>query len=128
MASSTGGPQVQFEAMLKVLFADAATKDEVLAVVDAIGEWAAITRASGEAIAADYLDGEPPYPDRAHIVALTMGYQIAFVQAVQDWVAWARDQIERWDGTGAQPTVDLAVFEQVVAVQNPVAGDHQQPA
>lgn len=123
MASPTGGPQVQFEAMLKVLFADAATKVEVLAAVDAIGEWAAITRANGEAISANYLDGEPPYPDRAHIVALTMGYQIAFVRAVQDWVTWARTQIERWDGTGAQLVVDLAVFERVVAGGNPVAAD-----
>lgn len=121
MASLSGGPQVQFEAMLKVLFADAATKDELLAAIAAIDEWAAITRANGEAISANYLDGDPPYPDRAHIVALTMGYQIAFVRAVADWVTWARAQVEGWDGTGPQPTVDLTVFEQVVAGANPVA-------
>lgn len=120
MASPTEGPQVQFEAMLRVLFADAASKREVLAAVDAIGEWAALTRANGKAISADYVDGDPPCLDRARIVALTMGYHIAFVTAVQDWVDWARAQIDSWDGTGAQPTLDLRVFERVVAGGNPV--------
>jgi DNA-binding PadR family transcriptional regulator len=121
LASPTEGPRVQFEAMLRVLFADAASKTELLAAIDVVEDWGARTRADGEAIAAAYTDGEPPYPDRAHIVALTVGYQVALVAAVQQWVAWARAQIERWDGTGPQPTTDLRVFEQVVAGRNPVA-------
>ena len=122
MTTPSGGPQVQFEAMLRVLFADAGTKAEVLAAVEAIAAWAAMTRANGEAISRDYVDGHPPYAERTHIVALTMAYQVLFVRAVQDWAAWATEQIERWDGTGAQPRVDLTVFERVIRGADPLGG------
>jgi DNA-binding PadR family transcriptional regulator len=121
LASPTEGPRVQFEGMLKVLFAGAGTKTELLAAIDAIEKWAATTRIDGEGISTAYLHGNPPYPDRAHIVALTVGYQVAQVAAVQQWVAWARAQIDRWEGTGPQPTTDLRTFEEVVAGRNPVA-------
>lgn len=115
-----GGPQVQFEALLRVLFADAGTTQQVLAAITAIRLWAEATKANGEAISADYLDGDPPYPARAHIVSLTMGYQMSFVRAVLDWADWAEVQVDGWDGTGGQRSVDLDVFARVVAGRRPL--------
>ena len=120
MSEPTSGPQIQFEAMLKVLFADASTKDDALGAIKAIREWTDQTRDNGEAISANYVDDEPPYPDRAHIVALTMAYQMTFVRAVHEWADWAEAQIEMWDGTGPQTDVDLSVFERVVEGDAPI--------
>lgn len=117
----TADPQIQFEAMLKVLFADASTKDDVLRAIETIRAWAEQTRANGEAISADYVDGEPPYPDRAHIVALTMAYQVSFVDAVRTWADWATTEVESWDGTGPQRDLDPVVFERVVKGAHPIA-------
>jgi len=117
----TVDPQIQFEAMLKVLFADATTKDDVLGAIETIRTWAGQTRTRGEAISADYVDGDPPYPDRAHIVALTMAYQVSFVDAVNNWADWATAQVEGWDGTGPQRHVDLDVFERIVKGDHPIA-------
>lgn len=114
MSEPTGGPQIQFEAMLKVLFADASTKDDALAAVKAVRQWTEQTQANGEEISSGYVDGDPPYPDRAHIVSLTMAYQMMFVRSVQQWAEWAENQIESWEGTGPQPEIDVAVFERVV--------------
>lgn len=120
LTTPSGDPQIQFEAMLKVLFADAGTTADVAAAIDGIRTWARQTRSDGEAISADYVDGSPPYPDRAHIVALTMAYQVSFVDAVLAWADWAEAQVATWEGTGRQPQPDLTVFEQVVAGRNPL--------
>ena len=120
MSTPSGGPQIQFEAMLRVLFADAGTKAELLAAVDVIATWAAMTRANGEAISRDYLEDQAPYAGRTHIVALTMAYQMHFVRAVQDWAEWAARQIGGWDGTGTRPDVELEVFERVVRGEDPL--------
>jgi DNA-binding PadR family transcriptional regulator len=115
LSKPSGGPQVQFEAMLKVLFADAGTKDDVLASIKTVRAWTEATRADGRAISQSYLDGTAPYPDRAHIVRLTMAYQIGFVELVERWADWAEGQVRLWDETVAPGPVDLGVFAQVVA-------------
>ena len=120
MATPAGDPQIQFEAMLKVLFADAGDEADVRAAIDGIRSWARQTRSDGEAIATDYLQDTAPYPDRAHIVALTMAYQVSFVDAVLAWADWAEAQVATWEGTGRQPHPDLTVFEQVVAGRSPL--------
>lgn len=117
-----GGPQVQFEAMLRVLFADAGTTEQVLGAIAAVRVWAEATKANGEAISADYLTDDPPYPGRAHIVALTMAYQMTFVRSVLDWTDWAEAQVGGWEGTGEQPAVDLEVFSRVVDGRPPLGG------
>jgi PadR family transcriptional regulator, regulatory protein AphA len=60
-----------------------------------------------------------PYPDRAHIVALTMAYQIGFVELVRQWADWAEAQVRLWDDAGAPGSVDLGLFQRVVDGKSP---------
>lgn len=115
----SGGPQVQFESMLKVLFATEGDRESLLRTIRDIREWARATQADGHAIARDYLDGAPPYPRRAHIVQLTLMYQLGFVLAVTRWADWAEAEVSGWESTDAIPALPLEVFERALRDDTP---------
>ena len=89
----------EFEAMLKVFFADAgsaAQLDRVLADISAdcerrIAELIAMPRSA--------LGCESPFPGRSHIGAVTLRLQFEQERAVLAWVDWARDQVGQWRGS-----------------------------
>ena len=98
------GPALEFEGALKLFFADQGTKRDALATVDMIERWAAEVHATGEAIARETnnTDGGP-FPERLHVNALITELIWRHVEMIEEWVGWARAQIDDWDGTGAQP-------------------------
>jgi DNA-binding PadR family transcriptional regulator len=108
------GPQVQFEAMLKVLFADAGTVEDLRGSIDAVRAWAEQSQRNAKQISRDYLDGTAPYPDRAHIVTLTMAYQWEFVAAALRWAEFADRTIADWESTDRHDDPDLSLFERIV--------------
>ena len=58
-----GDPQVQYPDMLRVLFADAGTNDDLLAAISSIRGWARRSRHNAQRIALDYLgDSRRPIP------------------------------------------------------------------
>ena len=108
------GPALEFEGGLKLFLADQGTKQDALATIDAIEQWAADVRATGMALAQEYerTDGGP-FPGRLHVTALTNELIWRQIETIEGWAAWARDQIDEWDGTGAQPhrhELDMASF------------------
>jgi PadR family transcriptional regulator, regulatory protein AphA len=89
----------EFEAMVKVFFADAGSLDQLRATVDAT-EASARDRvaALGELVDRSLTEG-PVFPERRHISALTLRLQLAQETAVIDWTAWARNQLSSWTST-----------------------------
>ena len=89
----------EFEAMVKVFFADAGSLDQLRVTVDAI-EASARDRvaALGDLVDRSLTDG-PVFPERQHISALTLRLQLAQEAAVLDWTAWAREQLSTWAST-----------------------------
>jgi DNA-binding PadR family transcriptional regulator len=108
------GPALEFEGGLKLFFADQGTKDDALATIEAIEQWASSLRATGMALAHEYekTDGGP-FPERLHLTALTNELIWRQLETIEGWAAWACEQIEQWDGTGPQPQrhdLDMASF------------------
>lgn len=62
--SSAAGPSLEFEAMLKVAFADLGSRDDLIARLTEIAE---LTLTIGATIAEQYLAGQGSFPDRLHI-------------------------------------------------------------
>ena len=100
------GMRIEFEAMLKVAFADAGDADQLRAAVTEI-------RADAEARVAEILDRSTqyattggPFPDRLPIVAITGKLLMGQYEAVVRWARWAEDAIGEWTGvtpaTGAK--------------------------
>ena len=120
-----GDPQVQYPDMLRVLFADAGTNDDLLAAISSIRGWARRSRHNAQRIALDYLGGQPPpYPGRTHIVKLTMAYQMSVVTAVERWADWAEAEARTSNDTATPAEADLETFRRILQGWAPP----QQPA
>ena len=92
------GMRLEFEAMMKVAFADAGDVAQLRATVGEI-------RADAEARLAEILDRSTqyattggPFPDRLPIVAITGKLLMGQYQAVLRWARWAEDAIGEWTG------------------------------
>ena len=82
----------EFEGMVKVFFADAGTKDQLLAT---------LVRIEDEATArlenlADMAAADMPFPRRLHLKALTLALQHEQEEAVRRWARWATEQVAGW--------------------------------
>lgn len=91
------GPRVEFEALIKVFFAEKGAKQDLLATLNEVQRWVEKRRQQGAEIATYLLSEQAAFPERLHIVALTSRWQLEFTEAVERWVSWARDEVERWD-------------------------------
>lgn len=109
-------PVIQFEAMLRVLFADHGTIDDLRRAIGTVRAFAEAEQASGRAIAADYTNGDAPYPNRGHIVQLTFAYQWGFTEHLLRWADWAEATTNAWEDASTPQQIDLAVFRQALPV------------
>ena len=101
------GMRMEFEAMIKVAFADAGDTNQLGATVREI-------RADAEARLAEILDRSTqyattggPFPDRLPIVAITGKLLMSQYEAVVRWARWAEDAIDDW--TGVTPATGATV-------------------
>ena len=101
----------EFEAMVKVFFADAGTLDQLRTTlrriteeaterIDRLGELAATTATASA------------FPDRLHLNALCTRLQFEQERGVLRWAVWAEEQVARWpaadDAGGWDPREVLA--------------------
>lgn len=88
----------EFEAMLKVFFADAGSIDQLLTTLDAMLADARgrLHELSGMV---DDIAGEAQFPQRLHISALTLRLQFEQEAAVLAWTQWARGEVRTWTDT-----------------------------
>jgi PadR family transcriptional regulator AphA len=106
----TQPPRFEIEALLRLLFADHGTLEDVLGALDEletdIGEHHhAIIELMGS-----YLDGGHPFPQRAHLSVLFATLQIEMFRSIERWIEFARDEIDEWPSTrdlGMTPRTEI---------------------
>jgi DNA-binding PadR family transcriptional regulator len=106
--SPSGRQRYESEALLKVLFAEHGTIDDLRASIRALRDDAAAGVEHFRVIAEAYAAGEGDYPERfgvSSLVARLLGeQQLATVR----WAEWAERAVSRWD-TPAGPGADWGV-------------------
>jgi PadR family transcriptional regulator, regulatory protein AphA len=119
LESDPASPQLEFEAILRVFYADAAGKDAVLATLAHTRDDLQRRYAEGMALVEAWLDGQTPFPDRLHISALVSVFIRDLLALMIDWSEFAHREIEQWprtDGLGmTRRTRDL--FQRIVDEQ-----------
>jgi PadR family transcriptional regulator AphA len=115
------GPVLEFEAMLKVSFADQGTVDGLLANIDAIIADAEAKATFGRALARQYLSGEGPFPGRLGVSGLTWRFLWEHNMTVLRWARWARREVEGWPQHGSGPD-PLDGFRRTVSEATGLAG------
>ncbi len=88
---------LEFEAALKVLFADHGTRDQLLATVQAIRDARLNDVEAAQRRIQKYVESTTR-PERTHLTALVAELIMRLDEAVLDWADWAEDRIATWDG------------------------------
>jgi DNA-binding PadR family transcriptional regulator len=93
-------PVMEFEGMLRVLFADHGSIDQLRRSLAAIAEQAAAARALFAAMAGEIVtSGGGAFPQRRHVNALGMPFMIDHYEQLARWATWALAEVETWEDT-----------------------------
>lgn len=116
LAEPGGLPTLEFEGLLKVLYAEHGDLVSLRATLRRVEQQARDRLAIGDALAAEYLAGTAPFPERIHINALAWEYLRRHHQTVAEWAAWATGMTAGWSDTEPDPNKTAAAratFEDV---------------
>ena len=117
-SSRTQPPRIEVESLLRLLFADHGSTEDLLRALDEleadIGEH---HRAIVE-LMDSYLDGGHPFPQRTHLSVLFATFQIEMFKAIERWIEFARDAIDEWP-----TTQDLGMTPRTEALTRLLAND-----
>lgn len=95
LAEPGAAPQLEWEAMLKVFFAEHATKDDLLAHLRGIAEARRRATEANTELRRRRLE-DFPFPERVHLSALVNRFFTEHAQAVLDWAEWAAAEVDTW--------------------------------
>jgi DNA-binding PadR family transcriptional regulator len=116
-------PQLEFEAALRLFYADATDKDAILSALAHTHEQLQQRYAEGMLLVDAWLGGEAPFPERLHISALVAVFTRDLLSLMIDWTDFAQREIKKWprtDGLGMTPrTRDLL---ERLADERPILG------
>lgn len=111
LKSEPASPQLEFEAVLRLFYADATDKDAVLSTLAHTQDELRQRYAEGMTLVEAWLGGDAPFPERLHISALVAVFTRDLLSLMIEWSKFAQNEIEQWprtDGLGmTQRTHDL---------------------
>lgn len=110
LAEPGSPPTLEFEALLKVAFADHGSLEGLRANLAAIREHTSREIEQAERRVREYAETGGPYPQRLAVIALAVRYFQEQAAGLQRWVNWAEAATSDWTGvtteTGAQVPPD----------------------
>ncbi len=115
----TEPPRFEVEALLRLLFADHGSREDVLRALDELED---DIRAHHQAIVhlmGSYLDGGHPFPQRTHLSVLFATFQIDMFKTIERWIEFARVEIDQWP-----TTQDLGMTPRTETLTRLLAQDH----
>lgn len=95
----TQPPRLEIEAMLRLLFADHGSLDDLTRALD---EMEADLGEHHEAIVelmGSYFEDGHPFPERTHLSVLFATFQIEVFKSIERWIEFARSEIDQWPDT-----------------------------
>lgn len=102
------GPVLEFEALVKLFYAEHGTKQDILATLDRVRSWSDDRHDNSAGIARAYLNGEGAFPERLPWLVLCGQFLEEFDIMVDRWTEWAASVVATWpdDITTAEPELD----------------------
>ncbi|NNE12190.1 MAG: PadR family transcriptional regulator [Ilumatobacter sp.] len=99
-------PSIEFEALLKVAFADNGSIEALRTNLAAIREEAERELETVAERLREYAETGGPYPERLPVISLAMRWYIELHSAIERWAEWAEAATDEWTGvtpdTGAE--------------------------
>lgn len=98
-STRTQPPRLEFEALLRLLFADHGSKSDLLRALDELESDIGEHHRAIVELMTSYLDGGHPFPHRTHLSVLFATFQIEMFKTIERWIDFARDEIDDWPRT-----------------------------
>jgi DNA-binding PadR family transcriptional regulator len=125
--SAIAPPALEFEGMLRVLFADQGSLEQLRHTLLAVAEQAAAARAEFAAMGRQILlTHGGAFPQRRHVNALGMRFMLDHYDHLAQWATWALAAIQTWDDTSTPAVTWRAAAEEIFAAASsyPPADTH----
>jgi PadR family transcriptional regulator AphA len=99
LATPPAPPQLEFEALQRLIFADQASKEDLLAALDTTSDQVQQLLEDGLQQTRGYQADGGPFPQRLHLTVLFARFSTDFLLLVRDWVTLARREVASWPTT-----------------------------
>lgn len=96
LAEPGDGPALEFEGLVKLIFADHGTRDDALASITRAREWAVEMNAGNIEAAERFVESDGRYAERRATTLLLGAFLTDFYALVASWADWAEDEVEGW--------------------------------
>jgi PadR family transcriptional regulator AphA len=96
-------PLVEFDGIVKVLFAEHGTKEQLLTTLRSIRDDAERTREEHAALAQDLSETGGPFPERLHLNALVFKFMWDQTETLINWASWAEQRVAAWPRDVTRP-------------------------
>jgi DNA-binding PadR family transcriptional regulator len=94
-------PAFASEAMVRMMFAEHATKEQAAATIAGLRRFAHDLQAQLVSQAHSYLDADGgPFPERLHVIALAGRFVHEYAAALERWARWSEAEVAAWSETG----------------------------
>jgi DNA-binding PadR family transcriptional regulator len=135
LATPLPPPRLEVPVMLRLLFADQASKEDLLEAITSARAWTLDLAPDALAQARGYLADGGPFPGRLPISAMFARFYVDLFGAIIDWCDFAEDQVRTWPDTANLGMTDqthtlleelevrLRAFADRAAEQNRQQGD-----
>ena len=111
LATPPSPPGLEFEAILRLLYADQGSKQDLLDAIRATRAWALARAPEGLAQVRGYLADGGPFPERLHLIALFGRFHLDLFELLVRWADLAEVEIAAWPRTA-----DLGMTDQTRAL------------
>jgi PadR family transcriptional regulator, regulatory protein AphA len=99
LATPPAPPQLEFEALQRLIFADQGSKEDLLAALDTTSQQVQRLLEDGLQQVRGYQADGGPFPHRLHLIVLFARFSTDFLVLVRDWVAQVRREAASWPTT-----------------------------
>ena len=112
----SGGPVLEFEALVKVFFAEHGSREDLLRTLEGARQWVRELEAETADIPLSYFEGRGNFPERLPWLLLAGEFLSRFNDAVTEWAEWAIDLVETWPDDIRDAEPDTATLARMVGV------------
>ena len=90
---------LEFESMVKVVYGDFGTKEQLLTNIRRIRDGAVERASASLPLVRELAQVGPRFPERAHVIAVADRFLVYVLQTTLRWSEWAEHVVEEWSGT-----------------------------
>jgi PadR family transcriptional regulator, regulatory protein AphA len=99
LATPPAPPQLEFEALQRLVFADQGSKHDLLAALDTTSRQVQQLLDDGLQQVRGYQGDGGPFPERLHLIVLFARFYTDFLLLLRDWIALTRREVASWPTT-----------------------------